>query len=344
MNRCQILKKVSRSPSLFQYQFQSQRQLPILSIRSVSGGRIPRKPLTPRQRREMKLKEKAETKEVTKKPLPLESAESVSVSPSVSQSVSQTDTIKARLRGMFVPVRYRSTGSEYTREQGFALAQSFPLWIILVGFATWNTTAPFGIISIRRPSMLPTMAPDNSDIWLMSTWCGWRKIIFKNPYRIGDLVGFAHPESSGHTSCKRIVGLPGDRVKRYGEYVHLYFDQDPERWGIIWPDTSNDPVHGWLDPENFWDISHFLSDRKEESERTLIVPEGHVWVEADCPIFGIDSRHFGPIPVEWIKGKIVMKLWPLSKSESHRTRPHPIPLDPETLKKYNVHVHQVRQA
>jgi inner membrane protease subunit 1 len=336
--------KSLRSPSLFQLP----TQRPILTIRYASNGRIiPRKPLTLWEKRALKLRERKEakrTKEAPKetfKKAPLEETAAESAPPSVNR-------LKELLRDVFVPVRYRKTGKEYTREEARAIAKSFPIWLILVGLATWDKTAPFGIISIRRPSMLPTMAPDTSDIWLMSTWCGWRKIIFKKPYSIGDLVGFAHPESSGHTSCKRIIGLPGDRVKRYGEYVHLYYNQDPERWGIIWPDTSNDPVHGWLDPENFWDTGHFLSNRKEESERTIIVPENHVWVESDCPVFGIDSRHFGPIPIDWIKGKIVGRLWPLStqddKNFSHKIRPHPIPLDTATLKKHNVHVLDVRRA
>jgi signal peptidase I len=331
--------KLSRSPSLFQ----PQPQQPILSIRHATSGSIPRKPMTQWEKRALKQRGKKESKRAkTAKEAPKETLTKAPLE-AAAESASPFNRLNKLLRDLFVPVRYRSTGKEYTREEVLAIAKSFPLWLILVGLATYDETAPFRIITIKRPSMLPTMAPDTSDIWLVSTWCGWRKIIFKHPYRIGDLIGFAHPESPSHRSCKRVVGLPGDRVKRYGEYVHLYYDQDPERWGIIWPDTSNDPAHGWLDPDHFWDTGHFLSDRKEESQRTLIVPEGHVWVEADCPIFGIDSRHFGPIPIEWIKGKIVTKLWPLAtkaeKVPSHKIRPHPIPLDTETLKKYNVHVH-----
>jgi hypothetical protein len=68
-----------------------------------------------------------------------------------------------------------------------------------------------------------------------------------------------------------------------------------------------------------------------------------VWIEADNPALGIDSRHFGPIPVEWLRGKLVARLWPLWRSSevpssrSWNIRPHPIPLDPETLSEYNVH-------
>ncbi|EEC50057.1 predicted protein, partial [Phaeodactylum tricornutum CCAP 1055/1] len=108
------------------------------------------------------------------------------------------------------------------------------------------------------PSMIPTMAPDGSDIWLRRTYTWRRKLGWDVPYRRNDLVGFAHPDQPQHVSCKRIVGLAGDQARR-----------------------------------------------------TVVVPPGHVWVEADCPNFGIDSRHFGPIPVEWLQGKISARVWPL---------------------------------
>jgi hypothetical protein len=130
---------------------------------------------------------------------------------------------------------------------------------------------------------------------------------------------------------------------RYGQYVHLYIEQDPTGWGITWPDLDN-PLYSWIDRTcSSWDIDYCLRDRLEESRRTIVVPDGHVWLEADCPGLGIDSRQLGPIPVDWIKGKLVGRIWPFWRddpSDNYRPlkqRPHPIPLDEETLRQYNVH-------
>lgn len=241
-----------------------------------------------------------------------------------------------RLRQKLQPTRF---GSPYTREQVWEMTKRFPLWMILVFLALNEETSPFGFIRIKGPSMLPTMSPDESDIWLQSAW-RWRKRLgLSLPYKKGDLVGFANPDFPQYVSCKRVIGVAGDAVPRYGQYVHLFIRQDPEHLGITWPSGQS---HSWIDQSCPWDVNCCLKDRLAESRRTLVVPVGHVWVEADCPALGIDSRHFGPIPETWLKGRTVARVWPFWRSGnnnnlSHNTRPHPIPLDAETLAGYNVY-------
>lgn len=254
------------------------------------------------------------------------------------------------------PIRYRFPDARpYSREEGIALAQRIPLFIVLAALLSWDETSPYDLVRIKGPSMLPTMAPDGSDVWLRSTWTWWRKLGLQPPYQRGDIVGFNHPDHPEHISCKRIVGLPGDRVQRYGQYVHLFIEQDPENLGMMWPEQ--DEAHSWFDCNCEWDkdirSSRVVADdrhqhqQQEEAKRTLVVPEGHVWLEADCPALGIDSRHYGPVPMDWLQGKIVAKLWPLWRNNNSNTtttglgnddkRPHPIPLDKETLAQYNVY-------
>jgi mitochondrial inner membrane protease subunit 1 len=271
---------------------------------------------------------------------------STTISPTVVQ-INHSTNLPTKLINWILPVRYRFTktghGSQYSRDQAFLFLQRLPIWMTMAVLFSWEETSPYSFITIHGPSMLPTMAADGSDVWLRSTWTWWRKIGFDPPYRLGDLVGFAHPDDPHHVSCKRIVGLPGDRVQRYGQYVHLYSEQDPDGWGIMWPD-SNHPTYKWIDPTCPWDDKKLSNDDNSKSiemKRTLLVPDGHVWVEADCPALGIDSRHFGPIPVAWLRGKIVAKVWPFwmsstTSSLSRDKRPHPIPLDNETLMEYNV--------
>lgn len=40
------------------------------------------------------------------------------------------------------------------------------------------------------------------------------------------------------------------------------------------------------------------------------MPEGHCWVEGDNLEWSRDSRHFGPMPMALIKGKVVAKVFP----------------------------------
>jgi signal peptidase I len=199
--------------------------------------------------------------------------------------------------------------------------------------------------------MLPTMAADGSDVWLCSTYVWRKRFGFLPSYQRGDLVGFSHPHHPDVISCKRIVGVAGDRVQRYGQYVHLYTDQDPVNLGLTWP---TDAAHAWIDPNCPWDDTGKQLDlpnninKQLEAKRTIVVPDGHVWVEADCPALGIDSRQFGPIPVEWLQGKIVAQLWPFWRTTNRASvwdkRPHPIPLDTETLMEHNVYRLEVNQG
>jgi mitochondrial inner membrane protease subunit 1 len=39
------------------------------------------------------------------------------------------------------------------------------------------------------------------------------------------------------------------------------------------------------------------------------VPPGHVWIEGDNKSQSFDSRNFGPIPIDLLEGRILMKLW-----------------------------------
>ena len=41
------------------------------------------------------------------------------------------------------------------------------------------------------------------------------------------------------------------------------------------------------------------------------VPEGHVWLQGDNLSNSTDSRHYGPVPLGMVQGRVVLKIWPL---------------------------------
>jgi signal peptidase I len=243
----------------------------------------------------------------------------------------------------------------YSYEQGILIAQRLAIWTALVVImVVYDETSPFELVGIRGPSMIPTMAADGSDLWFCRKYPTWLRQLYDTTtstvllsliqprLRHGSIVGFTHPDCPNSAiAMKRIVGLPGDRVQRYGQFVHLYTHQDPVGWGITWP-TIYDSNHIWIkNLGTAWDVdkTESITNPSVEVMRTLVVPDGHVWIEADCPALGLDSRHFGPIPISWIRTRVISKVWPLQVSPLYPRwyhRPHPIPLDAETLMEYNV--------
>ncbi|KAF6205460.1 hypothetical protein GE061_019633 [Apolygus lucorum] len=45
------------------------------------------------------------------------------------------------------------------------------------------------------------------------------------------------------------------------------------------------------------------------------VPDGFVWLEGDNSYDSYDSRNYGPVPIEMVKGRVVLRIWPLSRLE-----------------------------
>ncbi|BCS19322.1 putative mitochondrial inner membrane protease subunit 1 [Aspergillus puulaauensis] len=90
---------------------------------------------------------------------------------------------------------------------------------------------------------------------------------------VGDVVRFYHPSFLGVNGAKRVIGLPGDFVCR----------------------------------------DEALSTGVGGNGEMIRVPEGHVYVGGDNLPWSRDSRNYGPLPMGLINGKVIARIWPLSK-------------------------------
>lgn len=184
------------------------------------------------------------------------------------------------------------------------------------------------------PSMMPTFAPYGDTVLRDSLShrlpCGW-----KRKWQKGDVVVFV--DYKGQLACKRIVavGEPGGevRVQRHGQFVEKFADQ--KGWGVPDPTKVGSPT---VPHPTSWDSQNSVStDQAHEQEiiRTVAVPDGHVWLEGDCPELSVDSRQYGPVPTYKLRGRIVARLWPLDQRAEQgeksvflsHNRPKPIPIE-----------------
>ena len=128
---------------------------------------------------------------------------------------------------------------------------------------------------------------------------------------VGDIVICVVNADKGFFGCsyvlKRVVATEGMAVDRLGQYAERY-GKDAQ-WGI-----QPDPNHyeEMARDENY---TREFGSQKMQRTRVVTVPEGHFWLEGDNPLYSIDSRHYGPVPVPAIRGRVVARLWPFGKEE-----------------------------
>jgi signal peptidase I len=117
----------------------------------------------------------------------------------------------------------------------------------------------------------------------------------------GDVVVFTEPTLSqfgqdpGKQLIKRVVGLPGERIVVRDKVLTVY---NPEHPGGFQPDASlpYGSAIGETPIEDEWNV------------RT-----GQIFVVGDNRSNSLDSRTFGPVDVENVVGKLIVRVLPLSK-------------------------------
>lgn len=55
------------------------------------------------------------------------------------------------------------------------------------------------------------------------------------------------------------------------------------------------------------------SIQPRKSDASLLVPEGHIWVEGDHTAFSLDSNQFGPVSLGLVTAKAKAIVWPPSR-------------------------------
>lgn len=110
----------------------------------------------------------------------------------------------------------------------------------------------------------------------------------------GDIITFADPEIASRTLIKRVIATEGQTVDLRDGDVYV----DGVR--LSEPYTGGKPSYP-LTTAYGTSITY-----------PFTVPAGEVWVMGDNRTNSQDSRYFGPIPVDSVTGRAVLKYWPIS--------------------------------
>ena len=144
------------------------------------------------------------------------------------------------------------------------------------------------ITVVKGPSMLPTLQDGN------------RLIIEKISPRTGklergDIVTVNVPEfleSGKETIIKRVIGLEGDKVEIRKDGKVYVNDK------VLQEDYINGLVTNVIEPEY----------------GRITVPKGSIYVMGDNRQNSKDSRTIGPVGIEKISGKVILRIFPINQA------------------------------
>ena len=104
----------------------------------------------------------------------------------------------------------------------------------------------------------------------------------------GDVVVFHYPRDTSKSYIKRVIGVPGDRIRIEDGQVFVNDEALPEPYVR-------------LEHEDFRSYPEF------------VVPAHSYFVLGDRRNLSNDSRDFGPVDEDYIYGKAVFVYWPVDK-------------------------------
>ena len=146
-------------------------------------------------------------------------------------------------------------------------------------------------------------------------------VVFKSPLQIDQ------PEDPTPTLVKRLIGMPGDTIYSRDGVVHV--NGVPQRLGFQTADRSGATGDEWH-PLFEWqkrialDSSRFGAAPARptlDDWGPLVIPAGHYWMMGDNRYQSKDSRYWGIVPRENVRGKPLFVYYSWNADDSDRPLP-----------------------
>jgi signal peptidase I len=193
-----------------------------------------------------------------------------------------------------------------------ATVQSVAATIVIAVFVVTFLVQAFTIPSESMEQTLLT-----GDYLLVDKFCyggnvGWNRLLPYRKVRHGDIIVFHYPVNPAQDFVKRVVAVPGDRLRLINKrvYVNGALVQEPYVQYIAalrnfyrddFPQTSS-PDYG-VDAKWWKEMPKLVEDHQ------LIIPEGQYFVLGDNRDDSQDSRYWGFVPRENILGRPLLIYW-----------------------------------
>lgn len=144
-------------------------------------------------------------------------------------------------------------------------------------------------------------------------------IIFEFPAKDRNQLNCGGQTQYGRDFVKRVIALPGDAVEIKEGHAWVNGKKLPQQPYEVYEDIVRVPGVINDDPELYqqlWEehlLDNYLGSELRDSFGPVVVPADTYFVMGDNRDNSCDSRFWGPVPRENIKGKAWFIHWPLNK-------------------------------
>jgi signal peptidase I len=123
------------------------------------------------------------------------------------------------------------------------------------------------------------------------------------PIKRGEVLIFSVPADPSTAYAKRVIGLPGDRIRFEGERLHI--NGQP----IATKCRNEEAVHRCVETLDDQQFEVLYRQDRYSKDADVTVPEGHYFMMGDNRNHSQDSRYLGFIPRENIRGRVAHIWW-----------------------------------
>ena len=181
--------------------------------------------------------------------------------------------------------------------------------------------AVFVITFVIQAFQIPSESMENTlligDYLLVDKFCYggggiWDRIVPYRKIQRGDIVVFHYPVRPSQHFVKRVVGVPGDRVRLVNKQVWVNGTPLKEpyvRYSALTRDNFRDDFPRVDIPAPGLEAGWWLEMRKLVEDGALIVPQGYYFVLGDNRDESLDSRYWGFVPRENVIGRPLLIYW-----------------------------------
>ena len=203
-----------------------------------------------------------------------------------------------------------------TERSRLAGVQSFALTVVIAVFVITFIVQAFQIPSESMQSTLLIGDYLLVDKVHYGTAGPWDWLLPYHKIHRQDIIVFRYPVNPQQHFVKRVIAVPGDRVRLINKHVYVNGERQDDsfatfNWGQH--DAFRDNFPAGILATDRTSTRWFLQARKLLDDGQLIVPEGSFFVMGDNRDDSYDSRYWGFVPAENVVGRPLLIYWSMNR-------------------------------